>query len=267
MLTSSRHHSVQCIFVLSWTTRGDVTLVTIITCSDNLIEGATTETCNRHNVEHKMEVQSHTLDDVYRLIETLKSELSKSFRAIHDDIASLKTDVSQIKQDFQAPHREMVVLSAKTDHLDTNIHWSTEPRVESCETRIAALEDNLDDHIRDSPRVPPEEYPADTILVCSGLRADHREDITSVAQNIIDNGLGLINVNVVRPRRLVSRNQKPGLVKIQMPTTADKVAALRCKRNLMDTGYRGVYIRSSSSHTDRITVSDSGLRVRGGGRD
>ena len=198
-----------------------------------------------------MEDQSHTLDDVYRLIETLKSEFSTSFRVIHDDIASLKTDVSQIKQDFQTLHREMVDLSAKTDHLDTQISI-VEPRVESCETRIAALEDNLDDHIRDSPHIPPEEFPVDTTLVCSGLRADRREDITSVAQNIIDNGLGLINVNVVRARRLVSRNQKPGLVKIQLPTTADKVAALRCKRNLMDTGYRGVYIRSSSSHTDRI---------------
>ena len=45
---------------------------------------------------------------------------------------------------------------------------------------------------------------------------------------------------------------EPGLVKTKLPTVNDKVTALRAKRNLLDTGYRRVYIRSSQSHSDRI---------------
>jgi len=49
-----------------------------------------------------------------------------------------------------------------------------------------------------------------------------------------------------------SRNNKPGIVKIKLPTRDEKIKALRLKRNLMDNGYNGVYLRSSMSHTDRV---------------
>ena len=78
------------------------------------------------------------------------------------------------------------------------------------------------------------------------------EDIHDKAQELIECGLGLVNVQVERSVRLQSRNDKPGLVKIKLPTVNDKVTALRAKRNLLDTGYRRVYIRSSLSHSDRI---------------
>ena len=191
--------------------------------------------------------QQHTLDDIYALVETLNISLV----AIRDDVASLKTDVTQIRGDVQTLQVGMGVLAANVHELDAMMA-NVEPRVESCELRIATLESNIDDHIRDNPHATPEEFPVDTTLVCTGLRESSGENPAAVAQDLINDGLGLINVEVVRARRLASRYGKPGLFKIQLPTVTDKIAALRVKRNLMDSGYRGVFIRSSTTHTDRI---------------
>ena len=72
----------------------------------------------------------------------------------------------------------------------------------------------------------------------------------------MENGLGLVNTQVEKAKRLSSRNDKPGLVKIRFPTVDDKIAALRAKQNLNGTGYRRVYLRSSQSHTDRIMLQN-----------
>ena len=135
-----------------------------------------------------------------------------------------------------------------------NIH----PRVEACEGRIATLEDNMDGRFREQESAisslmgEQEEFPVDKSIICIGLKETAREDIHVVAQDLVESGLGLVNVQVERAKRLQSRNDKPGLVKIRLPTTADKISALRCKQNLKNTGYRRVYIRSSMSHTDRL---------------
>ena len=44
------------------------------------------------------------------------------------------------------------------------------------------------------------------------------------------------------------------LVKIRFETKEEKIAALRVKTNLKDTGYRGVFLRSSLNHTDRLVM-------------
>ena len=97
-----------------------------------------------------------------------------------------------------------------------------------------------------------DEYPVDRTLVCTGLPETTREDIRESAQDLISVGLGLVHTRVENATRLRSRNDKPGLVKIRLPCKDDKIAALRCKRNLPDTGYRRVFLRSSMTHSDRL---------------
>ncbi len=42
------------------------------------------------------------------------------------------------------------------------------------------------------------------------------------------------------------------MVKITLPTKEDKIKVLHCKRNLKDNNYAGVFLRSSTTHTDRV---------------
>ena len=170
-----------------------------------------------------------TVRDLYILMLNTQTEFRTSMHTIQADVAALTISMSNIG-----------------------------PRVDDCETRISKLEDDMDDKFKDQEAAldslvkQQDDFPVETTLVCSGLKETAHEDIHDKAQELIECGLGLVNVQVERSVRLQSRNDKPGLVKIKLPTVNDKVTALRAKRNLLDTGYRRVYIRSSQSHSDRI---------------
>ena len=97
-----------------------------------------------------------------------------------------------------------------------------------------------------------QEFPVDRTLVIFGLQQRVNEDIISTCQELMENGLGIIRARVIRAKRLVSRNDKPGIVKLELQSNEHKIAALRVKANLRDSGYRGVFIRSSLSLTERV---------------
>jgi len=160
-------------------------------------------------------------------------------------------DVATLKVNIHILQNGMADVTERVNELDDKLA-NVEPRVGDCEMRLAVVEDNLDENIREQKPVIPEEFPVETTLVCSGLREDPREDIPVKTQDLICHGLGLVSVKVERAVHLASRNNKPGLIKIQLPTKDDQVAALRCKRNLNYTGYLSVYLRSFTSHTDGV---------------
>ena len=169
-----------------------------------------------------------TLRDLYVLLIQTSDKLCNSIYTIQDDIRALNDSLGNINS-----------------------------RVDLCDERIARLEDNLDDRFKEQEHVlsslkKDQDFPVEKTLVCFGLPENDDEDIYETVQEMVENGLGLVNVQVERSKRLKSRGNRPGPVKIQLPSLDDKIAALRCKRNLQQTGYTGVYIRSSMSHTDRI---------------
>jgi len=122
--------------------------------------------------------------------------------------------------------------------------------------RIAAFENDLETHTRECElafsNIPKEEFPVDLSLVCIGMQERADENITVRVQELVTYGLGLVNVEVDLATRLPSKSTKPGIIKFKMFSKEDKLKALRCKRNLPDNGYRGVYIRSSMTHPERL---------------
>ena len=129
-----------------------------------------------------------------------------------------------------------------------------EPRIGDCEIRISRLEDNNAEHERAIEKLMENEddYPVDKTLVCTGIAPSPSENLITKAQDLVRDDLELENTRVTRAMRMRSHNDKPGLVKIVLPTVQDKVAALRNKRKLSENGYRRVFVRSSQSPTDRV---------------
>ena len=61
------------------------------------------------------------------------------------------------------------------------------------------------------------------------------------------------DIPVIRATRLPSRNNFPGLVKIEVDSETNKVKILRKKGNLKETErYKKVFLRSSKSHVERL---------------
>ena len=170
-----------------------------------------------------------TIRDLYVLLTETRDEFKTSMKAIQEQVTALNISM---------------------DNLGS--------RVETCESRIATLEDDMDGKLTDHEKAltdlmaQQDDFPVETTLVCAGLSESNDENIHDKAQDLVENGLGLTHVNVIRAKRLVSHNNKPGLVKICLPSLDHKIKALRCKYNLADTGYDAVFIRSSMSHSDRL---------------
>ena len=176
-----------------------------------------------------MDNDNISLRDIYSLLLTNREEFRQSIYGLQQEVSSLNDKISNI-----------------------------DPRVTDCENRIARLEDNYDgkfaehDEVLNSLLAKEDEFPIDKSLVCTGLTENATENIMTKTQDLITNGLEMDDVRVINARRLTSRNGKPGLVKIVLPTIDDKIRALRNKRRLSTNGYGRVYIRSSQSHTDRL---------------
>ena len=178
-----------------------------------------------------IEVESVTIQDLYILMHTSHDKLLQSINNLQKDVTSLNQYVGNIAD-----------------------------RVVLCEERIAKMEDNIDDRLREQQialsSVQTQEFPVDTTLVCYGIPYVEGEDIYETAQVLVETGLDLPNIQVQLAKRMSTRNNRPGLVKIQLSSLDDKIAVLRAKRNLLDTEYCEVYIRSSMSHADRMAQNN-----------
>ena len=170
-----------------------------------------------------------TLRDVYELILYTRRDLTESMQGIKKEVTELKTNMEELR-----------------------------PRLESCESRIAAIEDDLDVKFKEYDATlqclttSQDKFPIDTTLVCTGLQEHADENIYEKAQDLIENGLSMPSVQVQAALRMPSQNRKPGLVKIRLPSLEDKIMALRSKYKLDENGYHNVYLRSSMTHQERM---------------
>ncbi len=79
------------------------------------------------------------------------------------------------------------------------------------------------------------------------------DNIQDLAVTLVRDGLNVVDIPVVRAKRLVSRNNNPGLVKIEFKSLDDKKKILIEKKKLRQTDhFRNTYIYSSQSHMERL---------------
>ena len=96
-------------------------------------------------------------------------------------------------------------------------------------------------------------YDPETTIVAIGFQQQADEDIEEKVGIMVREGLRIRDAPVVRATRLPSRNNKPGLVKIQFNNVDTKVAVLREKQRLKNfNGYERVFLHSSKSHIERV---------------
>ena len=98
-----------------------------------------------------------------------------------------------------------------------------------------------------------EPFSPEVTVVAFGIVQHHGEDTKKVAEQLIQDGMGLHDLPIVRAIRLGSRDSKPGLLKIELPSKDDKIKVLQNKSALQKvSGYSRVYIRSSQTHAERL---------------
>ena len=107
---------------------------------------------------------------------------------------------------------------------------------------IKTVVKNLADH--DNSR--KEAFDPEFTVIANNITKTVNEDTDIIVNQLIEEGTRTPNVQVVRTKRLVSRNHFPGLVKIELASVTDKVTVLRNNRNLAENHeFRHVFLRFS----------------------
>ncbi len=107
-------------------------------------------------------------------------------------------------------------------------------------------------------------FDPEVTIIAKDLPATPTEDPVDVADKLIRDGLKIVDVPVVRAKRLESRVQnKPGLLKIEVKDLEAKKKLLKHKQGLKSTQkYSNVYIHSSKSHVERLIELNTNMLLQ-----
>ena len=167
--------------------------------------------------------------------------------ALQAQITALKDDLTRYRQ-FTNNQLQVLVKEAHLKDVVKGIQDSIAVetgvfirRIEDLENRVTAIESKF-------------HFDPEVSIIAQGVPSQPTEDPVKVADDLIRQGLGVVNVPVVRAKRIPSRNPtKPGLLKIELKDLEQKKSLLKRKRSLKDTQtYKNVYIRGSKSHVERL---------------
>ena len=79
------------------------------------------------------------------------------------------------------------------------------------------------------------------------------ENIDQIVKRLIQEGAKLPRLEFLRAKRLASRNQYPGKVKVELLSVQDKITLLKNKRKITEhRDFRTVFLRSSRSYNERM---------------
>ena len=157
----------------------------------------------------------------------------------------LKRDIDQKFETFQTEMNDSLV-SIKSDYASLKVE------LETLQNRLTTVE-NRNNQQEDYDPVNN----VDKTIVVANLKEEADDPLTlndTVDQLIEALGDSVSQeVTVVQTKRLVGRDNKPGLVKVALDSLESKIKVLKSKKNLRNNEtFKRVWLRSSKSHTDRV---------------
>ena len=100
-----------------------------------------------------------------------------------------------------------------------------------------------------------EEYSPAVTIVATNMPYSKGEDTYMKACDLLYNHMDMNSIHIVKAKRTPEREGKPGIVKIELGSTEEKISVLRQKSKLASSQseYNRVYLRSSKPHVERLT--------------
>ena len=192
--------------------------------------------------------------DVMRLLNTMRDEQKKALQDINDEQKATKDmfgrELEKLKKELiDSIERKIKIVKDEIMSKVTGMQQKLKEFEKTVHAQDAIIK-QLSEGNTIQTAVPF--YP-DVTIIARNVRYHEGENITQKINDIIHTHLELPHEEVIRCERTASRNNKPGVVKIQMSSLDSKILVLRNKRKLNEiTGYINVYMRSALSHTERV---------------
>ena len=205
-----------------------------------------TEICENSLAQAPENIENSGIKVLLNQILAGQKELASTMKAQIDDVKSSLKHVensmaTQIKQVYESVDK---VRSDVEGHIQT-MRLDVQVDLDALMGRMSEIEKSIH---------PP--FKSDNTVVVINL-PDDGETLDAKCSRLLTDGLGLADVPIMRTTRLKSRDTKPGIVKIELSSIADKVLLLRRKGNLASKQeFSRTFIRTSKPHTERVAENN-----------
>ncbi|XP_023814791.1 uncharacterized protein LOC111947977 [Oryzias latipes] len=194
--------------------------------------------------EHALMNELRALNDKMDKMQTKMDNMQSNIETQMDiKINTLRGSLEKIIFDGQAAFKSELEKAVKEvrNNLDLEVSIMSS-RMDDIETKMRNRQ------VRGKPFDP------DVSLIIVGLPQADGENLEAKVKELLQDGLHCDPVpTLVATERVRQRGRQPGLVKVELASVEDKVAALRLKSKLKDHGnYRRVYVSSAKSHAERL---------------
>ena len=192
--------------------------------------------------------------DVMRLLNTMRDEQKKALQDINDEQKATKDMFGRELEKLKKELIDSIERKIKTvkDEIMSKV-TGMQQKLKDFEKTVHAQDAIIKQLSEGNTIQTAVPFYPDVTIIARNVRYHEGENITQKINDIIHTHLELPHEEVIRCERTASRNNKPGVVKIQMSSLDSKIPVLRNKRKLNEiTGYINVYMRSALSHTERV---------------
>ena len=193
-------------------------------------------------VKAKTDVDEKTvsLSSIKRLIVNLQAEFCDLKDIVNRKLDSQTKSISKMEK----------TLSKKLNDELKSLRGYLEGELKVISDRVVEVEKRMDDF--EEKEKEKAMFDVDSTVVITNMKTDNDENIMKKCDDLVKDGLGLHDIHVINAKRLPSRTNKPGLVKMQVECLEQKKRVLREKQKLKDiNGYDKVFLRSSKTHQER----------------
>ena len=183
-----------------------------------------------------------------------------SLRDIYSVLTDIRADQAKLRQDLQGVKKEMKkqMKDIKNDLIMEIAGVRVETvRVKDQDLKYSQLIADMTTSITTVERktsIPTRDpfSPAVTVIAI-GVRYEEHENVQVKAKALVHQGLELTSVNVVRAVCTPWRNNKPGIIQIELESVEEKIRILKEKKMLKTKqGFKKVFIRGGKSHEERL---------------
>ena len=179
-------------------------------------------------------------------MDRMQATMDKQEKQQNKKIDSLKGTLEKLISDSQATFKK--ALESAVKEMNTNLDLEVGimcARMEKIEQRIESGA---------GATTPSKRFDPDVSLIIAGLPQSDGEDLAALVTDLLHTGLECDPIpELVAVERIRARGSQPGLVKVELLSTLEKVDVLRRKSKLKNNdAFEKVYVSSAKSHTERL---------------
>ena len=134
---------------------------------------------------------------------------------------------------------EVLERNKETQDKDIDMLKNTQDLFKTEVDTVKSMVESLAEQDKEKKEFDPE-----VTVIISNVPMSTTENIDQIVKRLIQEGAKLPRLEFLRAKRLTSRNQYPGKVKVELLSVQDKITLVKNKRNLAEhSDFRTVFLR------------------------